>query len=219
VLQLGNTVSAPFWDKVKEQIRNQHPLFAPMVDALSDSVNTQLQDTLHQKVTPLVNEVFSKAGDVAGSITAAARNIADSVNIPKLIRRYAADASRITAQRRATLTQLTAIADEQQQRVDPGQPVNPPLPPSSRPRPSATTQQAGPFSEGSCLAGDFNQSSPDSVRSVPCSSPEAQSRIIKVFPGATDPSVCQDVSGATIGYLEQYFVDGILTESYVYCLG
>jgi hypothetical protein len=111
-------MSAPFWDKVKEQIRNQFPLAAPMVDALSESVNSQLQDTLHQKVAPLVNEVISKAGDVTRSITAAARNIADSVNIPKLIRRYAADASRITAQRRATVAKLGSIADQLQQRAD-----------------------------------------------------------------------------------------------------
>lgn len=118
VIQMGNAVSATFWDKVKEQVRNQFPLAAPMVDALSDSVSTQFQDTLQQKVAPLVAEVISKVGDVPGSITATARKIADSVNIRKLIRRYAADAARMTAQRRATLARLNGIANQLQQRAD-----------------------------------------------------------------------------------------------------
>lgn len=118
VLQLGNTVSAPFWDKVKEQVKNQFPLWAPMVDALSDAVSSQLLGTLGEKVAPLVDEVIGRAADVKGSIAAAARNIADSVNIQKLIGGYSADASQITAQRQATLAQLSAIPSQMQQRAD-----------------------------------------------------------------------------------------------------
>jgi hypothetical protein len=117
VLQLGNTVSASFWDNVKEQVRNQFPLWAPMVDALSDAVSTQLLDTLGEKIAPLVDRVISGTADVKGSIAAAARNIADSVNIPKLIGGYSADASQLTAQRQATLAQLSAIPGQMQQRA------------------------------------------------------------------------------------------------------
>jgi hypothetical protein len=97
-----------------------------------------------------------------------------------------------------------------------------PSPPSPMPTTTqarSTTQQARHFSIGSCLAGDFTKSSPADVRRVPCSSAEAQYRIIKEFPGATDPSVCRDVPGVKLGYLEEYTENGIPVESRVYCLG
>lgn len=106
----------------------------------------------------------------------------------------------------------------------PGEPVNssPPTPPSSSSSPShssTTTRKAIPFSEGSCLAGNFTKSTPHDVHHVQCSSAEAQYKVIKEFPGARSPSVCRGVRGAKIGYLEEYLENGIVVNSYVYCLG
>jgi len=91
--------------------------------------------------------------------------------------------------------------------------------PSPAPSYSAAAQQEDPYSKGSCLAGNFTGSSPKDVRKVSCSSSKAKYQVVGEFPGATDPSVCQDVSGAEFGYLEQYLENEIPVESYVYCLG
>jgi hypothetical protein len=93
---------------------------------------------------------------------------------------------------------------------------SPAVSPSSLP---AVQQQPVPYSEGSCLSGNFSGSTPKDVNGAPCSSSEAEYRIVKEFPDATDPSVCEGVPGAKFGYLEEYTENGIPVESYVYCLG
>jgi hypothetical protein len=90
--------------------------------------------------------------------------------------------------------------------------------PSLSPSPDST-QQANPYSAGTCLAGDFTQSTPQNVKKVVCSSNEAAYKVIKTFPGETDTSVCQGVSGAKLGYLEQLLENVVPIESNVYCLG
>ena len=85
---------------------------------------------------------------------------------------------------------------------------------------SPTVQQAPvPYSSGSCLAGNFFKSTPEDVSKVPCSSGQAEYQIIKEFPGASDPSVCESVPDAKFGYLDEYTENGIPVKSYVYCLG
>jgi hypothetical protein len=95
-------------------------------------------------------------------------------------------------------------------------PSSSPAVPSSSPAPE---QSPSPYSDGSCLKGDFSGSTPKNVRKVSCRSRRAKYRIIKSFPGATDPSVSQGVPGVEFGYLEEYLVNGVVVESYVYCLG
>lgn len=73
--------------------------------------------------------------------------------------------------------------------------------PSPSPSPS-TVPPPAPFDAGSCLTGDFGSSSPD-AKQVRCSSHNADERVVDVIPGATDPSACQGVDNATLGFEER----------------
>lgn len=95
-----------------------------------------------------------------------------------------------------------------------------PSPASSPPSSSTAAQQAPvPYSDGSCVSGNFSGATPKDVSGAPCSSGQAEYEIVKEFPGATDPKVCEGVKGAKLGYLEQYTEDGAIVSSIVYCLG
>lgn len=85
--------------------------------------------------------------------------------------------------------------------------------------PPAMQQQPVPYSVGSCLSGRFSGKTPKNVIGAPCSSRGAKYQIIKKFPGATNPLVCNGIHGAKMGYLEEYTENGIPYERYVYCLG
>jgi len=81
----------------------------------------------------------------------------------------------------------------------------PPFPITDSPSPSpspSTIPPPAPFADGSCLTGNFRSSSPD-AKNVPCSSDNADERVVEVIPGATDPSACQGVHNATLGFEEQ----------------
>jgi hypothetical protein len=92
-------------------------------------------------------------------------------------------------------------------------------PPSPSPRSPAAQQAPIPYSDGSCVSGNFSGSTPKDVSGAPCSSGQAEYEIVKEFPGATDPKVCEGVEDAKLGYLEQYTEDGAIVSSIVYCLG
>jgi hypothetical protein len=73
---------------------------------------------------------------------------------------------------------------------------------SPSPPPSPSPVPSKPFAVGSCLTGNFESSSPD-AKQVPCSSDDADERVVDVIPGATGPSACQGVDNATLGFEEQ----------------
>jgi hypothetical protein len=100
-------------------------------------------------------------------------------------------------------------------------PVQGSLSPASSPSSSspAAEQAPIPYSDGSCVSGNFSGSTPEDVSGAPCSSGQAEYEIVKEFPGATDPKVCEGVEGAKLGYLDEYTKDGAIVSSIVYCLG
>jgi hypothetical protein len=101
---------------------------------------------------------------------------------------------------------------------------NPPDPPPAVAEPSPTptsdpsSDDAEPYSSGSCLSGDFNSSTPQDVQQVSCSSDHAY-EILEEYPDETDPNVCKKVEDAELGYVEEYTENGAVVSSYVYCLG
>ena len=92
--------------------------------------------------------------------------------------------------------------------VQPPQPVPPyptpgPIHSIVSPSPiSSTIPPPKPFTPGTCLTGNFNSPSPK-VRKVSCLSGNAEERVVDVMPGATDPSACEGVDSATLGYEQQ----------------
>jgi hypothetical protein len=102
-----------------------------------------------------------------------------------------------------------------------GNPDQGSLSPASSPSSSSPAAQQAPvpYSDGSCVSGNFSGSTPEDVSGAPCSSGQAEYEIVKEFPGATDPKVCEGVEGAKLGYLDEYTKDGAIVSSIVYCLG
>jgi hypothetical protein len=99
---------------------------------------------------------------------------------------------------------------------DQGSPSPAPSPSSSSP---AAQQAPAPYADGSCVSGNFSGATPENVSGASCSSGKAEYEIVKEFPGATDPNVCEGVEGAKLGYLDEYTEDGAVVSSIVYCLG
>jgi len=77
-----------------------------------------------------------------------------------------------------------------------------------------------PYAIGDCLGGNFRRSRPRNVSEVTCSSDAAKYQVLEVFgPESTDLEACQHVHGARKSIRDEYFLDGELSKSYVYCLG
>lgn len=108
----------------------------------------------------------------------------------------------------------------------------PPIPGPPTPQPTTVTMvvvttapspQPDPklYGPGTCLAGDFNSSDPDAVKTASCSSDGAR-EVLDVFPGERDPSICRNVTRARLGYVEiqEEVRDGVTTviSTTVYCL-
>jgi len=90
---------------------------------------------------------------------------------------------------------------------------------SSSSGPPAAQQTPIPYPDGSCVSGDFSGKTPEDVSGASCSSGQAEYEIVKEFPDATDPKVCEGVEGARQGYLDAETEDGAIIWSIVYCLG
>jgi hypothetical protein len=84
---------------------------------------------------------------------------------------------------------------------------------------SSPTPQPSPFTDGTCLAGDFSEPEPKDVSRVPCTSADASYRVLAEIPGGAAISECQGVDGVTLGFIEQELQDGVPQSSYLYCLG
>ncbi|MEW2406726.1 LppU/SCO3897 family protein [Streptomyces griseoviridis] len=56
-------------------------------------------------------------------------------------------------------------------------------------------------SVGSCMHNDGSQTKPD-LKTVDCSSSEAQFKVVEKFDGTSDDSRCETVQGATISYYQ-----------------
>src|ERR1700678_3719421 len=69
-----------------------------------------------------------------------------------------------------------------------------PSPDSSSGSPAAQ-QPPVPYSEGSCVSGNFSGKTPEGVSGTSCSSGQAEYEIIDEFPDATDPKACEGIKG------------------------
>lgn len=79
------------------------------------------------------------------------------------------------------------------------------------------TEDSKPYSSGDCLAGNFESSTPTGVHKVSCSSNDAY-EVLASYPGESE-TVCENVEGAELAYIQEELENGAVIWSYVQCLG
>jgi hypothetical protein len=118
LLQLEKVASERGWTSLKNLVSSRFPLAAPMVDALAEACDQQLQETLRAKVPALVKQLMDKPSGIKSSIAAAAKDIVATVNVPNLVRDHATDAAHLAADQRDTLEYLKGLEDQFELRAD-----------------------------------------------------------------------------------------------------
>ncbi|MCL2584798.1 MAG: hypothetical protein FWE35_20325, partial [Streptosporangiales bacterium] len=107
-LQMGTTfISSPFWKNIKTAFKGKFPFAEPMIDILSSTIGDQLQETIYEKVAPIVKDVVNRTGNARAQISAVAQNISAKVNVASMVRAHAEEIINVTAEREADLTRLT----------------------------------------------------------------------------------------------------------------
>ncbi|MDM4720148.1 hypothetical protein QTQ03_11355 [Micromonospora sp. WMMA1363] len=118
LLQLEKVASEPGWSGLQDLVGSRFPLAAPMIDALADACDKQLQEVLRRKVPALVQQLMDKTTDIRSSIAAAAKDIVASVDVPRVVGDHVTDAARLAADRQATLAYLDGLEDRLKRRAD-----------------------------------------------------------------------------------------------------
>ncbi|MET8357476.1 hypothetical protein [Micromonospora sp. NPDC005171] len=95
------------WKRLGDWAQDHHPAAKPLIDALAEAFDTQLQDRLRAQVPPLVRKISARSGDVQAAMSTAVRDLTATIDIPAIARRYTAQArSGVTAAQK-TLSALT----------------------------------------------------------------------------------------------------------------
>lgn len=118
LLHLEKVASEQGWTSLKNLVSSRFPLAAPMIDALAEACDEQLQATLRGKIPALVKQLTNKASDIKSSIAATAKDIVATVDVSNLVRDHATDASHLAAGQQVTLAYLKGLEDQLKLRAD-----------------------------------------------------------------------------------------------------
>lgn len=110
-MQMGTVlVSDPLWNHARAAVKAWFPPAEPIVDVLSGTVGDQLQESVYEKIDPIMKQIINRSGNVQQQISAAASEISRKVNVSALVRDHDAEAVNVAAERQADLSQLSSSA-------------------------------------------------------------------------------------------------------------
>lgn len=118
LLQVEKVASEGGWAQLKNLVSSRFPLAGPMVDALAEACDEQLQETLREKVPALVKPLADKGSDIKTAIARTAKDIVAAVNVSDLVKRHATEASQLAADQQARLKDMKTLEDQLKIRVN-----------------------------------------------------------------------------------------------------
>ncbi|MCG5458275.1 hypothetical protein PSH03_003456 [Micromonospora sp. PSH03] len=96
------------WKRLGDWAQDHHPAAKPLIDAVAEAFDTQLQDRLRAQVPPLVRKISARSGDVQAAMSTAVRDLTATIDIPAIAGRYADQARQAVTAAQNTLSALTA---------------------------------------------------------------------------------------------------------------
>jgi hypothetical protein len=92
---------------VWKELGNTYPEAKPLIDAVAEVLDAQLQDRLRAQVPPILRKISARSGDVQTAMSTAVRDLVASIDIPVIVRNHADQARQAVAAAREVLKALT----------------------------------------------------------------------------------------------------------------